>query len=66
MKIIEEIDKFQDNWNKLVESGQMTIQAIRNLCIPFRDKYKLTDKQTLQIARREVNITQINEWIKGE
>lgn len=31
----------------------------RYICIPFRDKYKLTDLQVLRIARKEMELSEI-------
>lgn len=47
-----------DTWNKMKSVTKANICA---LCIPFRDKYKLTDLQTLMIARREMEPSQILE-----
>ena len=51
----KDVLKLQLNWNKLLNKGQMTKKAIIDLCVPFRDKYNLTDKQTLCIARDELS-----------
>ena len=53
-----------DAWNKMKNITKANICA---LCIPFRDKYKLTDLQTLTIARGEMKpseILKIGEKIK--
>ena len=66
-EILIEAGKLQDEYDNLVSAGRLTKRAMCDLCIPFRDKYSLTDLQTLQIARRELNITQIAYLIvKGD
>lgn len=45
-----------DAWNKMKNVTKANICA---LCIPFRDKYKLTDLQTLMIARGEMKASEI-------
>ncbi len=61
--IMEDIGKLQKEWEKLIESNCMTKKAICDLCIPFRDKYKLNDKQTLMIARQKTDLQDICEWL---
>lgn len=36
-----------------------TKKAMCDLCVPFRDKYDLTDLQTLQIARKEMSLSEM-------
>ena len=45
-----------DAWNKMKNVTKANICA---LCVPFRDKYKLTDLQTLMIARGEMKASEI-------
>lgn len=51
----KDILKLQLEWNKLLKNNNITKKAIIDLCVPFRDKYNLTDKQTLCIARDELS-----------
>jgi hypothetical protein len=46
-----------DAWNKKKDM----VEVIFTTCIPFRDKYKLTDLQTLTIARGDMKPAQILE-----
>lgn len=55
----KDILKLQLEWQNLLNSKQMTKKAIIDLCVPFRDKYNLTDKQTLCIARDELSKQEI-------
>jgi hypothetical protein len=64
--ILIEAGKLQDEYDKLVRNRKLTKKALCDLCIPFRDKYGLTDMQTLKIARRELSITQIVDFIQRE
>lgn len=43
-------------------------KAIVELCVPFRDKYNLTDKQTLCVARDELSKQELLDILenKGE
>ena len=34
------------------------------LCVPFRDKYGLTDLQTLRIARKEMDLMEMVELLQ--
>ncbi len=57
--IFKEIGELQEEYESLVESKKLTKKAMCDLCIPFRDKYSLSDLQTLQIARKELDIPEI-------
>lgn len=57
--ILVEAGKLQDEYGELVRDRKLTKKAMCDLCVPFRDKFGLTDMQTLQIARREMSISQI-------
>ena len=50
---LKDVCQLQKEYKKLVDSKTMTKKAICDLCIPFRNKYHLTDYQTLTIARKE-------------
>lgn len=63
MEIFNDIAMLQERWQELIDNDCLTQKAMCDLCIPFRDKYKLKDSQVLQIARKEVNIATINEWL---
>lgn len=57
--ILNDIATLQENYEKLFDEKKMTKKTICDLCIPFRDKYSLTDLQTLRIARKEMDISEI-------
>ena len=57
--IFKEIGELQEEYESLVKSKKLTKKAMCDLCIPFRDKYSLSDLQTLQIARKELDIPEI-------
>ena len=59
MVTIVEVAKLQEAYKSLVASKKLTKKAICDLCVPFRDKAGITDSQTLQIARGELNISAI-------
>ena len=64
----KDILKLQIDWQKLFNSKQMTKKAIVELCVPFKDKYNLTDKQTLCVARDELSKQELLDILesKGE
>lgn len=59
MDIIKDIARLQKSYDNLVSSKKLTKKAMCDLVIPFRDKYWLTDKEALMIARSEVNVDEI-------
>lgn len=63
MNMIKEIGKLQKEWELLLKNNSMTKRAIIDLVKPFRDKYNLTDSQALQIARNEVSLETIGNWL---
>lgn len=54
---ILEIAKLQEDYAALIRGRKLSKKAICDICVPFRDKAGLTDSQTLQIARRELSLT---------
>lgn len=65
-KIFQEVGEIQDDYGMLIVTGTLTKKAMCELLIPFRDKYKLTDMQTLSIARQEISITEIVKLLGSE
>ena len=61
---MEEIAKLQMDYNSLKLNNQLSKKAICDLVIPFRDKYNLSDKDALAIARNEMSIIDMVEAIK--
>lgn len=55
----KEASKLQDDYQKLIEEKKLTKKAMCDLCVPFRDKYGLTDLQTLRIARKEMDLSEM-------
>lgn len=63
---IEYAVELQKAWKKLNEKP-FTKKDMCNVLIPLRDKFGLTDFQTLQIARNELSLEQISSIkTKGE
>lgn len=56
LNFLKEVAQLQKQYKRLVDSKKLTKKAMCELCVPFKDKYKLTDIQTLKIARQEVTI----------
>ena len=55
----EEASELQKEYQKLIDERKLTKKAMCDLCIPFRDKYNLTDLQTLRIARKEMDLSEM-------
>lgn len=58
--IMNDIADLQTNYQMLIDEKRLTKKAMCDLVIPFRDKYKLTDSQALQVARDKLTIAEIN------
>lgn len=65
MSAIREAAKLQEDYQKLLDSKRLTKKAICDLCIPFRDKYRLTDLQSLRIARKEMELSEMVDLLEG-
>ena len=57
--LFKQIAEMQIQYQNLIDTKSLTKKALCDLCVPFRDKYGLTDLQTLMIARKEVGIPEI-------
>ena len=55
----KEASELQENYQDLIDNKKLTKKAMCDLCVPFRDKYKLTDLQTLRIARKEMDLSEM-------
>ena len=58
-KLFKQIAEMQNQYQNLIDTKSLTKKALCDLCVPFRDKYGLTDLQTLMIARKEIGIPEI-------
>lgn len=47
-----------------MRKGKLTKKAVCELCIPFRNKYSLTDLQTLRIARNEMDLVKMVDLLE--
>lgn len=59
--VFRQIAELQTGYQKLIDTRSMTKKALCDLCVPFRDEYNLKDSQVLQIARKELDISEIIE-----
>lgn len=59
MSAMKEAAKLQEVYQHLVLQNRLTKKNMCELCIPFRDKYGLTDLQTLRIARNEMGLAEM-------
>ena len=58
-KLFKQIAEMQRQYQNLIDTKSLTKKALCDLCVPFRDKYGLTDLQTIMIARKEIGISEI-------
>lgn len=63
MDAMREAAIMQKEYQKLVDERKLTKRAMCNLCVPFRDKYGLTDLQALRLARKEMDLMEIVELL---
>ena len=61
----KEASKLQDDYQELIDEKKLTKKAMCDLCVPFRDKYGLTDLQTLRIARRVMDLSEMVNLAEG-
>lgn len=54
----------QEEYQRLVDEKKLSKKAMCDLCVPFRDKYGLTDLQTLRIARREMDLMEMVDLLQ--
>ena len=63
--ILRDVVELQENYELLIFQCNFTKKNLCNLVTPFRDKYKITDSQALEIARSKVSIKDIVEFIEA-
>ena len=61
---LEEVLEIQEGYQILLKNKKLTKKAMCNLVTPFRDRYRLTDLQALQIARNELSVSEIVALLK--
>lgn len=66
MTKLKEIANLQESYKKLVRTKRLTKKAICDFVIPFRDKYNLTDKDALMIARNEITLSKIVDLMEDD
>ena len=65
MSVMREVAQLQESYQALVDEKRLSKRAMCSLCIPFRNKYGLTDLQTLRIARKEVELSEMVDLLEG-
>lgn len=63
---IREAAVLQQEYKKLLHGRKLTKKALVDLCVPFRDKYNLTDGDTLKIAREELSLIQLVDLLENK
>ena len=66
MSAMKEAAELQTAYQRLVRQKRLTKKNMCELCIPFRDKYGLTDLQTLRIARNEMELAEMVNLIEKD
>lgn len=66
MDAMREAAIMQEEYRRLVNEKRLSKRAMCDLCVPFRDKYGLTDLQTLRIARREMDLAEMVDLLQPE
>lgn len=66
MDFLKESAQLQEKYQQIVDKKKLTKKAMCDLCIPFRDKYGLTDLQTLKIARQEMSLQEMLDLLQPE
>ncbi len=61
MITVKDIVDLQESYKELVETKTLSKRKLCELCIPFRDKFGLTDIETLRIARNEITLKEIEK-----
>lgn len=61
---IKDIVDLQESYEELVKTKTLSKRKLCELCIPFRDKFDLTDIEVLRIARNEITLKEIQELIE--
>lgn len=61
---IKDIIDLQESYKELVRTKTLSKRKLCEICIPFRDKFGLTDIEVLRIARNEISLKEIQELIE--
>lgn len=56
---LREAAVMQEEYQRLTAEKKLSKKAMCALCVTFRDKYGLTDLQTLRIARKEMSLMEM-------
>lgn len=64
-EFFKEASKMQNDYQELIDEKSLSKKAICYLCVPFRNKYGLTDLQTLRIARCEMKLSEMVALAEG-
>lgn len=61
---LEEVLEIQEGYQMLEINKKLTGKTVHNLVTPFRNRYRLTEWQALQIARNELSVSEIVALLK--
>ena len=65
MSVMREAAQLQENYRTLARDKRLSKKAMCALCVPFRNKYGLTDLQALRIARDEMPLLEMLDLMEG-
>ncbi len=63
---VKDIVELQESYEELVKTKTLSKRKLCELCIPFRDRFGLTDIEVLRIARNEITLKEIQELIEKD
>lgn len=66
MDAIREAAIMQEEYQRLVDESKLTKKSMCDLCMPFRDKYRLTDVQTIKIASKKMSLMEMVQLLEKE
>jgi len=61
--VIKDVMDLQSRYKALKKAPKFTKLDLIDLVVPFRDKYKLKDREALEIARTETNLKPIMDLL---
>lgn len=66
MDAISDAAALQEEYQRLADASKLIKKAMCTICVPFCDKYGLTDLQTLRIARKEMDLREMVDLLQPE
>lgn len=64
--ILLEVAAMQDAYSAAQRANTLSKKRICEICVPFRDKYGLSDLDALKLARNEYSLSEMIKLLKIE